>query len=364
MRYFVFLLCIYLPNALYAGMKPLPVDDVDRKNIAQNIRQQESLQGKKFNIRRIEKENEVAYFCGLIKDKEDNFQQTADGKYHLYDRIMLDAGERGWISAVKFDRDVATLEEVHCHYGKETTLKSTELLKRIQAQGRKELCQDVSQRDPLRNEIMDALRARYLGDSNTLTLNSTPPTVKFVVKAMCATETHAWVCGKASGDMRSPYEHENSELEVFFKKGVEGRWQVVPENAFISQQGAISWCQYSNEVISAKALAEIVEQRQQKCLIEGDARSIDGLLKEKGAGDNAYWVIQPDEPLSCVRDARMSSSDWNQEIQLLVTAEERQLLKSLVGKKVRVGGDILLALSSQHHTETLLHNIFRLQEQN
>ncbi|WP_284973439.1 DUF4431 domain-containing protein [Atlantibacter hermannii] len=364
MRYFLLFLLMYLSNAFSAGMESLPVDDFYRKDIAQSIRQQENLQDKKFNIRRIEKENDVAYFCGLIKDKENNFQQTASGKYHIYDRIMLDAGREGWISAVQFDRDVPTLEEVHCHYGKETALASTELMKLIQAEGSKELCQDVNLKDPLRSEILDVLRTRYLGDSNTLTLNGTLPAVKFVVKQMCATEAHAWFCGKASGDTRSPYEHETGELEVFFKKGVEGRWQTVPENAFVSQQGAISWCQYRNEVKSAKALAEIIKQRQQKCLVEGDVLSIDGLLKEKGAGDNAYWVIQPDEPLSCVRDARMSNSDGNQEIQLVLTAEERQLLNNLVDKKVRVGGDILLALSSQHHTETLLENIFLLKEQN
>lgn len=199
MRYFLLFLCMYLSNALCMGMEALLVNDVYRKDIARSIRQQENLQDKKFNIRRIEKDSGVAYFCGLIKDKDDNFQQTASGNYHVYDRIMLDAGQNGWMSVVRFDREVSTLEDVHCHYGKETTLVSAELQKLIQAQGRKELCQDVNLKDPMRREILGVLRARYLGDSNTLTLNGTRPTVKFVVKEMCATETMPGFVEKPTG---------------------------------------------------------------------------------------------------------------------------------------------------------------------
>lgn len=364
MRYFLFFLCIYFQNAFSAGMESLSVDNVYRKDIAQSIRQQENIIGKKFNIRRIEKGNNIAYFCGLIKDENDNFQKTESGNYYIYDRVMIDAGSNGWMSAARFDREVPTLEDVHCHYGKDTALNSAELQKIIEAQGRKDLCQAVNPKDPLRGEILDVLRARYLGDANSVTLNGIQPTVKFIVKGMCATETHAWFCGKTSGEMRSPYEHETSELEVFFKKNDNGYWQVVPENTFVSQQGATAWCKSINEVISANALAARVKNLEQKCLVEGDIWSIDGLLVEKGTADNAYWVIQPDETFRCVRDARISDSKWNHEVQLMLTAEERQNLKSLVGKKVQVGGDILLALSSQHHTEILFENIFLLQVTN
>ncbi|HCM1916911.1 TPA: DUF4431 domain-containing protein [Salmonella enterica subsp. salamae serovar 28:r:e,n,z15] len=49
-------------------------------------------------------------------------------------------------------------------------------------------------------------------------------------------------------------------------------------------------------------------------------------------------------------------------MQLVLTAQERDMLKALVGKKVRVGGDIFLALSDSHSTPLLLDNIFRLTE--
>ncbi|WON78962.1 DUF4431 domain-containing protein [Serratia sp. UGAL515B_01] len=44
----------------------------------------------------------------------------------------------------------------------------------------------------------------------------------------------------------------------------------------------------------------------------------------------------------------------------MLTVQERGSLKRLLGEKVTVGGDILLALSREHHTPMLLNAIFRL----
>ncbi len=43
-------------------------------------------------------------------------------------------------------------------------------------------CQPVRHSDPLRSDILNGLRASYIGDSNSLTLNGPLPTVKFIVE--------------------------------------------------------------------------------------------------------------------------------------------------------------------------------------
>lgn len=363
MRYLLLFICILTANSFAVDMEPLPVGNGYRQLIAQSLRQEEKHDDFQFNIRRIERNKNIAYFCGLIKDKQDNFALTKNGGFHIYDRIMIDAGTHGWKSAVSFDREVATLDEVHCHFAKEQKLDDQQLHTLVEAQGRSALCQPVRQQDPLRNEILDALRAGYIGDSNTLEFNQPKPPAKFIVKELCATNDHAYFCGKATGEARSPYEDEESFLEIILKRNAQGKWHAVPENGFITQQSAVSWCDAEDDARSATALAKKAAAIEQACLVEGDTRSVTGVLLQKSAGDETWWVVQPGQPFHCVRDADTHRTDWNQEVELVLTAQEGEALSPLSGKKIRVGGDILLALSTHHHTSLLLDNIFMLQEE-
>ncbi len=77
-----------------------------------------------------------------------------------------------WGSVVRFDKTIASPQDVHCHYGKNVPLTSALLREQVAAQGRKNICQPVKANDPLRSDILNGLRASYIGDSNSLTLTA------------------------------------------------------------------------------------------------------------------------------------------------------------------------------------------------
>ncbi|WP_237929892.1 DUF4431 domain-containing protein [Buttiauxella sp. S19-1] len=225
---------------------------------------------------------------------------------------------------------------------------------------RENICQPVEKSAPLRKEILDGLRESYIGDSNQRVLNGDIPAVKFVVKRLCATNDYAYFCGDASGEARSSYDYDESHLETLLKKGAGEKW--VAEPAVLSQQTTLSWCENANNALTNDFLAAQIKKSQQRCVLEGDSVSLTGTLEEKNNSGEVFWVLKPDSPFTCVRDADSHNPDWNQHLQLVLTAEERESLKSLIGKKVTVGGDIFLALSQQHRTPLLLDNLFRLKE--
>lgn len=367
MRYFLFLILMIFHNVFAVDIKDLPHGDNLRKQIAQALREEEGLQDSVLNLRRIGMNvnysgEDIAYICGLIKDKSDQFQPDAQNKYHLYDRVMTRGSYYwNWISVVRFDRQIDSPQEVHCHYGKDVPLSSTELWELVKAQGRKNICQPVQAKDPLRRDILDGLRASYVGDSNSLTLNGPLPAVKFVVADLCSTENYAWFTGKPMGDAQSYYRHSDgdtySELNVVLKKSSDGVWRPQPQHLLLVQQSKTDTAGYRG------TLREIdLAQMAQACMVEGDTVSLTGTLHQQGSGESAYWTLTPDSPLTCVRDANKRQPGWNQTMQLVLTPQERESLKDLVGKKVSVGGDIFLALSASHHTPLLLDNIFRLTE--
>ncbi|EBH9039874.1 DUF4431 domain-containing protein [Salmonella enterica] len=354
MRYFLLLVLMIFQNIYAEEIKPLQQGDTWRKYIALSLRDEEGLQGGLFNLRRIEANSNIAYVCGLIKGKNDNFITDGQHRYHLYDRVMVINYQWSWVSAVRFDKTVVSPQDAHCHYGKEVQLTSALLNAQVAAQGRKNICQPVKASDPLRSDILNGLRASYIGDSNNLNLNGSLPTVKFIVKALCATEDYAYFYGKPTGDKASYFIHDdaNNGLRVILKKSTDGVWRPVPENRMLTQQSKVDDKYYG--VLQKGDLARLA----QVCMVEGDTVDITGTLQQQGED----WTVTPDKPFACVRDADTNKAGWNQRMQLVLTRQEKELLKDLPRKKVQVSGDIFLALSTAHHTPLLLDNIFRLKE--
>lgn len=358
MRYYLFLLLMICANAFSEEIKPLAQGDFWRKDIARTLRDDEGLQDGLFNLRRIEANTDIAYVCGLIKDKNDNFLPDAQGQYHLYDRVMVTGYKQHWVSVVHFDKAIDSPQDVHCHYGKDVPLTSALLEAQIAALGRKDICQPVKANDPLKGGILNGLRARYVGDSNSLTLNGPLPTVKFVIDALCATDDYAFFSGKPLGDRASLFTHDDfdNRLRVVLRKSSDGAWHPMPENRVLTQQSKVS--ETYNGMLRESDLAQLA----QACSVEGDTVMVTGKLHQLGSGEKAYWVVTPEKPLTCVRDADDSQPGWNQAMQLALTTDEQESFKELAGKKVTVGGDVSLALSAHHHTPLVLENLFRLTE--
>ncbi|KAF0668935.1 hypothetical protein L244_17290, partial [Salmonella enterica subsp. enterica serovar Worthington str. BCH-3194] len=83
------------------------------------------------------------------------------------------------------------------------------------------------------------------------------------------------------------------------------------------------------------------------------------------SGAQRYWVVKLEEPLTCVQDADMQTADWNGQVQLLLSDEIIERVKvqygdDLLNQEIVVTGDVLLALSSDHHTPLVLENIVKL----
>ncbi|WP_160165627.1 DUF4431 domain-containing protein [Serratia sp. DD3] len=342
-------------------MEPLKKDDYTRQSIAQDLRKELNLADTLFYIKQISSKGDVAYFCGLLKDQSNHFLAGKNNQYHVYDRILIRT-DKGWISAVNLDSDVAAPEQAHCFYDNGTVLQRQTVQNKVEAQGRKNICQPVYKDDPLRTQILDGLRDSYIGDSNTLTLNTSSPAVKFVVTELCASENYARFFGKASGDTPSPYRAGRGYFDVILQKTDKGTWRTVPENMVLTQQSTVHWSLHNHWILDGY-LADTANNLRQRCVQAGDTLRLSGLLREQGTGGDAYWVIALDQPLACVRDADVAQPDWNTQMQLMLSAEERAAFTALLGKKVVAGGDISLALSSAHHTPLVLNNIFRITAQ-
>ncbi|ECF2751440.1 DUF4431 domain-containing protein [Salmonella enterica subsp. enterica serovar Ituri] len=399
MRRCLFLLAMCCASVFAGDMVWIKPDAEElSRTIVDVLLRETGLSREQFDIRRLatgwddawlqssQDRQEVAYFCGVVN--------VGAAGYRVYERVLLPAGSDGWISAASFDHDAATQQTATCHYDVKKSLSTQSLLAAVEATGRKNLCLPVRENDPLRRPIMDTLRASYVGDGHLRTLNGALPDVKFVVERLCATDDYAWFYGQVTGEAKNPYWHRESHmervlataqtispdmphrqekryLEAVLKKAAEGVWRLVPEHYFLTQQTTqVDWFddrpidgfRFSSrraDALSAVTLANIAQRRGQRCAREGDTISVVGTLHEDDAGE---WTITPDKPLSCVRDADQHQPDWNAQMQLVLTAQERNMLKALLGKKVRVGGDIFLALSDSHHTPLLLDNIFRLTE--
>lgn len=88
MRYLLFILLMFCLNVFSEEIKPLPQGDTWRNYIALSLRDEEGLEDGLFNLRRIEANSDIAYVCGLIKDKNDKFLSNGQNQYYLYDRVM------------------------------------------------------------------------------------------------------------------------------------------------------------------------------------------------------------------------------------------------------------------------------------
>lgn len=362
MRYFTLLLFVVCSFSFADVMTSLNPGDYQRQRIVEDLRREEAMPDRLFSIKRIASNGDVVYICALVQDKQNNYMVDKNNKYHLYDRIMLET-DNGWISAVRLDRKVDGPEVARCFYQPGKDLYSEMLKLRVEKEGRKNLCQPVHRDDPLRQEILKGIRANYIGDTNILTLNGALPTVRFVVEDLCASETHAYFYGGTHGERQSEYtDPEHGEnLEVVLQKASDGAWYPLPENQLLTQQSRILSRQYERR-FTAAMLEDIAQNLSQRCALEGDSISVTGVLEEVKNAGAVYWIVKTDKLPRCVRDADSQKTGWNSQLQLLLTTEEQETLKDLLGKPVIVGGDILLALSAQHHTPLLLDNIFLLKE--
>ncbi len=105
-------------------------------------------------------------------------------------------------------------------------------------------------------------------------------------------------------------------------------WRPQPENNLLTQQSKVSGGYYSDGTLRETDLAQLA----QACRVEGDTVNLTGTLRQQGDGESAYWTLTPDSPLpACAMP--ISSSGWNQTMQLVLTPQERESLNNLVGKK-------------------------------
>ncbi|ENO0517572.1 DUF4431 domain-containing protein [Escherichia albertii] len=341
----------------------------------------------------------LVYFCGAQKLSEQG-ASSAKERFHIYDRIFLYSVVDGWITAAQFDKEAATSRETACRYGEAIAPEIQKLLADIAIQSHSKFCRSVPEGDPLRRQLLDALRRAYIGDSNKRKLNSVFPAVEFVAERLCATANYALFYGYVSGEPPNPYWHKESHVErtmsvdgmtmdilpntphryekrfldVILEKNIYGIWQTIPQNYYLTQQTTLAaWFDnrpgegYWNgslhhDPLFSTTLAKVALQREQRCAREGDTLSVTGLLHQKGEGKSAYWIITPDKPLFCVRDVDTRGRNWNRQLQLVLTADERSALRYLLDKSVVVGGDLFLALGDMHHTPLLLDNIFLLTQ--
>lgn len=169
MRYFLLLLMMFCCNLYASDMFPLKPDANPRGAIALTLREEVGLLNARFDIKRIEinETRELAYFCGLLKDTDGQYIKDEDDKYYLFDRILLDSGTEGWVSTVYLDEEFSAPEQAKCHFAGNVDLKSQELRALVKQYGRIAACLPVEKGDPLRTQLLDAVRENYVGDLNT-----------------------------------------------------------------------------------------------------------------------------------------------------------------------------------------------------
>lgn len=370
MRYFLLVLMMICCNLYASDMFPLKPDENPRGAIALTLRGEVGLLNARFDIKRIEinETRELAYFCGLLKDTDGQYIKDEDDKYYLFDRILLDSGTEGWVSTVYLDEEFSAPEQAKCHFAGNVDLKSQELRALVKQYGRIAACLPVEKGDPLRTQLLDAVRENYVGDLNRKTTLNNTPVPSFVVTQLCAAQKYAYFCGEPANADADWYSQDSKKLDVVLvlQKDANNTWWLpVPQFQGISRQSSLAWCNHSTDILPVKTVEEMAKKRQQRCVREGDTVSLRGILAEQKSGAQRYWVVKLEEPLTCVQDADMQTADWNGQVQLLLSDEIIERVKvqygdDLLNQEIVVTGDVLLALSSDHHTPLVLENIVEL----
>ena len=111
--------------------------------------------------------------------------------------------------------------------------------------------------------------------------------------------------------------------------------------------------------LSAPALAD--------CLKEGDSVTLSGTLvrssfaadldiarAETGEHNEGYWFLKSTQPIGCVDGVDTGWHDWDHKFQLVLSGEDYDQYRPLLGRRVNVTGKIMLAVSAHHKTAILI----------
>lgn len=103
------------------------------------------------------------------------------------------------------------------------------------------------------------------------------------------------------------------------------------------------------------------------CLKEGDSVTLNGTLVrssfsadldtarvETGEHTEGYWFLKTSQPINCVDGADTGWHDWDRKFQLLLSGDDYDQYRPLLGRQVIVTGKIMLALSAHHKTAILI----------
>ncbi|EDF7130539.1 hypothetical protein B1T21_23310, partial [Salmonella enterica subsp. enterica serovar Kentucky] len=226
MRYFILVLMMVCCNLYASDMFPLKPDENPRGAIALTLREEVGLLNARFDIKRIEinETRELAYFCGLLKDTDGQYIKDEDDKYYLFDRILLDSGTEGWVSTVYLDEEFSAPEQAKCHFAGNVDLKSQELRALVKQYGRIAACLPVEKGDPLRTQLLDAVRGNYVGDLNRKTTLNNTPVPSFVVTQLCAAQKYAYFCGEPANADADWYSQDSKKLDVVLQKDANNTW--------------------------------------------------------------------------------------------------------------------------------------------
>ncbi|SUH39591.1 Uncharacterised protein [Salmonella enterica subsp. enterica] len=149
--------------------------------------------------------------------------------------------------------------------------------------------------DPLRSDILNGLRASYIGDSNSLTLNGPLPTVKFIVEDLCARKIMLtfWVRRREIKRVFFIHDDANNRLRVVLKKSPDGVWRPQPENNLLTQQSKVSGGYYSDGTLRETDLAQLA----QACGWRETPLTSPARFASRGDGESAYWTLTRIAPL-------------------------------------------------------------------
>lgn len=111
------------------------------------------------------------------------------------------------------------------------------------------------------------------------------------------------------------------------------------------------------------------------CLKEGENVTLTGTLVrstfassqdlervEKGEHTEGYWFLKASKPIGCVEEADTGWHDWDSKFQLILSGDDYQRYRSLLGRPVVVSGKVVLADKGYHKTAILIEKESLLPE--
>lgn len=141
-------------------------------------------------------------------------------------------------------------------------LKSQELRALVKQYGRIAACLPVEKGDPLRTQLLDAVRENYVGDLNRKTTLNNTPVPSFVVTQLCAAQKYAYFCGEPANADADWYSQDSKKLDVVLvlQKDANNTWWLpVPQFQGISRQSSLAWCNHSTDILPVKTVEEMAK---------------------------------------------------------------------------------------------------------